>query len=210
VAVTASPGRRALFLDKDGTLIENVPYNVDPGAVRLTTGAGEALRAFAKAGFALILVSNQSGVARGLFPPAALNAVERRLEQLLAPFEVGIQGFYYCPHHPQATVAAYRRDCDCRKPRPGLLTRAAREHGLDLARSWTAGDILDDVEAGCRAGCRSVLIDGLRGGGGETEWLPGPCRSPDLIVRDLMEAAELILVGDDHGREDECEAIPSS
>ena len=178
--------RPAVFLDKDGTLIDDVPYNVDPARVRLAAGAGEGTRALQAAGHALVVVTNQSGVARGLFAPAELAGVRARIEELLG---LRLDGFYGCPHHPEGRVAAYTGACDCRKPRPGLLLRAARELGLDLARSWMVGDILDDVEAGSRAGCRTALLQS----GGETEWLAGPHRTPTIVAADLGDAARQIL-----------------
>lgn len=179
----------AVFLDKDGTLVEDVPYNVDPTLIRLTIGAVEGLRMLQDAGFLLIVVSNQSGVARGLFPESALLAVEQRLYQLLSAHGVKLSGFYYCPHHPQGAVDRYSRACACRKPRPGLMRLAAYERSVDLAQSWLVGDILDDIEAGSRAGCRTVLIDN----GNETMWELSLYRHPDLWAKDLVEAARLIL-----------------
>lgn len=178
----------AVFLDKDGTLIENVPYNVDPALIRLAAGAGEALRMLADAGYRLFVVSNQSGVARGYFGEEALVAVEARVRELLRGSRVEIDAFAWCPHHPAGTVAAYARACDCRKPAPGMITALAAAHGIDLSRSWMVGDILDDVEAGRRAGCRTVLVDS-----GATERVPGPGREPEHIVPDLAAAARAIL-----------------
>ena len=183
---------KAVFLDKDGTLIEDVPYNVDPARIRLTEGAAEGVRLLHARGYRLIVVSNQSGVARGLFPEAALGPVAARLRALLAEAGVPLAGFYYCPHHPEGSEDAYRRACTCRKPAPGLLRRAAADHGLDLARSWLIGDILDDVEAGHRAGCRAILLDN----GHETEWLPGPHRRPDYRAATLADAALWIAQAD--------------
>jgi D-glycero-D-manno-heptose 1,7-bisphosphate phosphatase len=179
---------RAIFLDKDGTLLENVPYNVEPRLMRLTNRAGEALRLLAMH-FRLIVISNQSGVAHGYFAESALHGVERRLRQLLAAQRVELSGFYYCPHHPQGQVAAYRQACECRKPLPGMLVKAAAELGVELSHSWMIGDILDDIEAGRRAGCRTVLIDN----GGETEWQISQYRQPDFTTGDLYPAAEWIL-----------------
>jgi histidinol-phosphate phosphatase family protein len=189
-------GARAVFLDKDGTLVEDVPYNVDPERIRLAPGAAEGLRELHAAGYRLVVVSNQSGVARGYFPEEALTAVENRLRELMAQSGVPLAGFYYCPHHPRGQVAAYAVACDCRKPQPGMLVRAAREQGIDLADSWLVGDILDDMEAGRRAGCRTVLIDN----GHETEWVPGPDRWPHHVAADLAEAAA-IITGRAAGRE---------
>lgn len=185
------PHRRpaAVFLDKDGSLIDDVPYNVDPALIRLAPGAAQALPALHRAGFRLIVVSNQSGVALGRFPECALIGVRARLEVLLAELGVPLTDFCYCPHHPQGTVTRYRRRCRCRKPAPGMIQVAAQTHGIDLARSWLVGDILDDIEAGRRAGLRTVLLDN----GHETEWLPGPHRQPHLRVPDLAGAARAIL-----------------
>jgi len=177
--------QRAIFLDKDGTLIEDVPYNVDPAQIRLAWQAGAALQLLQGLGYRLIVVTNQSGVARGQFTEAALGQVQARLGELLAQYGVALDGFYYCPHHEHGTVARYAVACTCRKPMPGLLLRAAQEHDIDLAQSWMIGDILNDVEAGHRAGCRAALIDN----GNETEWTLSPARRPDLVARDLYEAA---------------------
>lgn len=164
----------AVFLDKDGTLIEDVPYNVDPDRMRLLPGAAEALARLDAAGYALVVVSNQSGVARGLFPEEALEPVGARLEELFLRAGAHIAGFYFCPHLVGGKDPRYAVACDCRKPEPGLLLRAAEDLGLDLAASWMLGDILDDVEAGNRAGCRSVLV----GSEHETEWVLTPGRRP--------------------------------
>lgn len=192
---------RAIFLDKDGTLIDDVPYNVDPALIRLSWNAGPALQLLQEAGYRLIVVTNQSGVARGLFTEAALDAVHVRLGELLAQYGVRLDGFYYCPHHPEGAVNRYAIACTCRKPMPGLLMRAASEHGIDLAQSWMIGDILNDVEAGHRAGCRSLLIDN----GNETEWVQGPLRTPQFSAPDLYAAAALI-VDQDRSRRQEAAA----
>jgi D-glycero-D-manno-heptose 1,7-bisphosphate phosphatase len=179
---------KAIFLDKDGTLIDDIPYNVDPQRMTLCSGAGPALRLLAGLGYRLFVASNQDGIAAGRFGEAAMIAVQARLADLLCAEQVQLAGFYYCPHHPDAALARYARDCGCRKPRPGMLLRAAREHGIDLRASWMIGDILHDVEAGNRAGCRSVLVDK----GSETEWRRGPRRRPTAIAPDLPAAAALI------------------
>jgi len=179
----------AVFLDKDGTLIENLPYNVNPELIRLAPRAGEALRLLQKHGYAFFVVSNQAGVAKGLFGEQALEPVKERLRALLAEEGVRLSGFYYCPHYPTGAVARYALRCDCRKPMPGMLQAAAEQHGIELARSWMIGDILDDVEAGKRAGCRTVLIDN----GNETEWVPGLYRTPELTATDLLAAAQAII-----------------
>lgn len=179
----------AIFLDKDGTLVENLPYNVDPARMKLARGAGDALRQFQAAGYLLFVISNQSGVARGLFPEEALKGVRERLEQMLLSEGVKLDGFYYCPHFPEGKVGKYAVTCFCRKPSPGMLFQAVREHGLNRTASWMIGDILTDVECGRRAGCKTILLDN----GNETEWLSGPFRRPDYTARDLAETAKIIL-----------------
>lgn len=179
---------QAIFLDKDGTLIDDVPFNVDPARMQLTRHAGAGLRLLRDAGFLFFVISNQAGVAHGKFAEAALRPVQQELQRLLAREGVTLSGFYYCPHAPDGCVAGYTVDCDCRKPRPGMLVRAAREHRIDLASSWMIGDILHDVEAGNRAGCHTVLIDN----GNETQWQRGPWREPELVANDLLQAAQHI------------------
>jgi D,D-heptose 1,7-bisphosphate phosphatase len=178
----------AVFLDKDGTLVDDVPYNVDPEQVRLAAGAGEALRQLQAAGYRLVVVSNQSGVARGYFDEASVLRIFAHLARLLECERVRLDGFYFCPHHPEGQVEAYSIDCICRKPAPGLLRRAAQDLRLDLEASWMIGDILNDVEAAKRAGCRAVLINN----GNETEWICSPLRIPDRVAKNLLEAAVLV------------------
>lgn len=181
--------RPAVFLDKDGTVLADVPFNVDPARMAYAPMAHAGLKRLGAAGVALVVISNQSGVARGLFPAAALEPVHTRLAAMFRAAGARLDGFYYCPHHPQGRVAGYAIECGCRKPRPGLLLRAAEELGLDLAASWFIGDILDDVEAGHRAGCRGLLLDV----GHETEWREGPLRIPDARAPHLDAAARRVL-----------------
>jgi D-glycero-D-manno-heptose 1,7-bisphosphate phosphatase len=181
---------RVIFLDKDGTLVRDVPYNVDLAKIVLEPGAVPGLRRLAVAGFHFVVVSNQSGVSRGYFKEEALGPVIAQLSDLLEQAAgVRLDGFYYCPHHPDGTVAEYSVECTCRKPQPGLLFSAASELDIDLSQAWMIGDILDDVEAGNRSGCRTILLDT----GHETEWEPGPFRTPDFTAGSLEEAAEIIL-----------------
>ncbi len=175
--------RPAAFIDKDGTLVHDVPYNVDPRHIRLAPGAGAALRMLSDAGYALVVVTNQPGIAQGRFTAQAMPIVRARLDELLAPSGVALTGFYFCPHAEHASVP-----CACRKPNPGLIVRAAAELELDLDRSWMLGDILNDVEAGRRAGCRTALVHC----GNEDEWQITPWRVPDVIVPDLSAAARFI------------------
>jgi histidinol-phosphate phosphatase family protein len=181
--------RPAVFLDKDGTLVRDVPYNVDPALIELGPGADVALPRLARRGYELVVVSNQSGIARGYFEETAIRQVEQRLRELLDDIGVPLAGFYYCPHLMDGSVPQYAIACECRKPKPGLLVQAARDLDLDLAASWMIGDILDDVEAGRRAGCRSILLLN----GGETAWDVSGERLPDAVAKDLVGAADRII-----------------
>src|SRR5262249_5341355 len=179
-------------LDKDGTLIEDVPYNVDPALIRLGPGVREGLPLLHQRGYRLFVVSNQPGVAHGYFPESALAAVADRLRELLAGLGLPLAGFSSCPHHPNGQRAPFAVACDCRKPAPGMIAQTAEAHGLDLARSWMVGDILDDIQAGRAAGCRTILIDN----GNETEWVLTPDRKPKHRAPDLAVAACYIIERD--------------
>ncbi len=179
--VTQPGGAGAVFIDKDGTLIQDVPYNVDPQHVRLIAGAGHALCCMREAGFKLIVISNQSGIARGLFKEQDLMPINRRIQSLLEPYGVEIDAFYYCPHGPGD-------HCRCRKPRPGMILQAARDYAIDLKISWMVGDILNDVEAGNRAGCSTIHFNN----GNETQWLKGDYRQPSHTVQDWFNSAGIV------------------
>jgi D-glycero-D-manno-heptose 1,7-bisphosphate phosphatase len=179
---------KAIFLDKDGTLVDDLPYNVEPQRITLCSGAGAALRLLSRLDYRLFVVTNQAGIAFGRFGVQSMETVHDRLQDLLFREQLALDGFYYCPHHPDGSVSTYACDCHCRKPMPGLLLQAARDHGIDLRSSWMIGDILHDVEAGNRAGCRTVLLDN----GNETEWRLGPRRIPTRMAPDLYAAALLI------------------
>jgi len=181
--------RKAVFIDKDGTLITNVPYNANPDLVRLEPGAAEALQLLHKHGYALVVVSNQSGIAHGYFEDEAMQAVKDRITALLQCCGIQLDGFFYCPHHPQGSVEKYAIACACRKPKPGMLLQAAGLLDIDLRQSWMIGDILHDVEAGNRAGCHTILLDN----GHETEWMINNYRKPLYITGGLLEAALLII-----------------
>jgi histidinol-phosphate phosphatase family protein len=145
------PERPAVFLDRDGTVMEDVGYPRDPDAVRLLPGAAAALRELHEAGFALVIVSNQSGLARGIITAEQARAVHERFVALLAAEAVAIDAYRYCPHGPDA-------GCACRKPAPGMLLDAARELGVDLTRSVMIGDRASDLEAGRAAGCPTTIL----------------------------------------------------
>ncbi|HLO89558.1 MAG: D-glycero-alpha-D-manno-heptose-1,7-bisphosphate 7-phosphatase [Chloroflexota bacterium] len=179
---------KAVFFDKDGTLIPDIPYNVDPAIITLADGADELLKRLSGKSFRFIVVSNQSGIARGYFKEEDLAGVKAKLESLFIKEDSHLDGFYYCPHYPMGIIEQYSRSCDCRKPQPGMLIKAARDLQLDLQASWFIGDILNDVEAGNRAGCKTILLDN----GNETEWIEGEFRKPDFIIKNLREAADII------------------
>lgn len=179
---------KAVFIDKDGTLIKDVPYNVDPLLITLQPYAEEALSYLQLKGFKLIVISNQSGVARGYFKVEDLDVVSETIRLLLKKSGVYIDAFYYCPHFKDGTIEEYTKDCDCRKPKPGLILQAAKEYNINLSQSWMIGDILNDVEAGRSAGCKTILIDN----GNETEWSMHEKRKPHYIVKDLLQASLVI------------------
>jgi D,D-heptose 1,7-bisphosphate phosphatase len=183
---------KAIFLDKDGALVDNLNLElerrVEPRRIRLRSGAAPALRLLARLDYRFFIVSNEAGIAQGRFLEGTMPAVGDRLTDLLFRENLNLDGFYYCPHDPQGTVAPYSVVCHCRKPLPGLLLKASFEHGIDLRASWMIGDVLHDVEAGNRAGCRTVLLDN----GTETEWRLGPRRIPTRMAPDLYAAAVLI------------------
>jgi histidinol-phosphate phosphatase family protein len=180
--------RPAVFIDRDGTLIDNLPYNTDPALLRLKPGAAEALAVLAAKGWALLVVTNQSGLARGFFTRQQFarlqEALERRLHDAAG---VELLDFLVCPHAPAPDGSPA---CLCRKPAPGLLLRAARRHDIDLSRSWMVGDTLDDVEAGHRAGCRSLLLDPA----GPLPARPTPLRQPDAHCHNWADAARHLLL----------------
>jgi D-glycero-D-manno-heptose 1,7-bisphosphate phosphatase len=187
--------RKAVFFDKDGTLVIDIPYNVDLQRIEPAPGALQAARRLSDAGYVITIVSNQSGVGRGYFTLDDVYKVERYLREMLAAESVPLAGFYFCPHFPGGAVQEFAGPCDCRKPAPGLLQRAATDLSIDLTRSWMIGDILDDVEAGHRAGCRSIFCDV----GNETQWVRSPLRTPDHVVTNLLDAASHILAQDAAG-----------
>ena len=175
--------RRAVFLDRDGTIIEDTGYVADPAAVRLLPGAAEAIARLNRAGLPAIVVTNQSGIARGLLDEAAYAAAARRLDELLAAAGARLDGDYHCPHHPDFTGP-----CECRKPGLLLYRNAAADHGLHLARSWWVGDRLRDVLPAERFNGRGLLI----GEPGPNELATSAAgRFP--VVRDLATAVDIIL-----------------
>ena len=187
--------RRAIFLDRDGVIVRDGD-GLGPRDLEVLPGAASAIRAARAAGYLAIVVTNQTVVARGTMSEGEVRATNARLGAALAAEGAKIDAFYFCPHHPNATLAAYRAACDCRKPRPGMLLAAARDWEIDLGESVMIGDRPSDVVAGKRAGCRTILVEsGMH--------LAPPIESPDPLddarpdatasdlaaaVRDLLRA----------------------
>jgi D-glycero-D-manno-heptose 1,7-bisphosphate phosphatase len=166
-------------------------------------GIGPGLRALRAAGFLLVIVTNQSGIARGFFTPGDLDVMHRHLRRELQALGVAIDGIYYCPHHRDGVVPALAVDCRCRKPQPGMVYRAQADLDLDLGTSWLVGDILDDVQAGKQAGCRTVLVDI------GTEARPGDrARCPDFVARDTPHAFRIIQACEGLGTDADLEYRP--
>ena len=182
-----------VFLDRDGTVCEEVGYVNHLNRCRLLPGSAEAILRLNEAGLPVAVVTNQSGVARGYFREELIHAVHDRVRSLLAEKGARVDGIYYCPHHPTTGESPYRAECDCRKPKPGLLLRAARELGIDLARSFLVGDSVRDVAAAAAVGVTPILV--LTGyGRGEWEHQRDRFRTPPAhIAEDLLRAVRWIL-----------------
>jgi D-glycero-D-manno-heptose 1,7-bisphosphate phosphatase len=183
--------RPAVFLDRDGTIIREVGYLRSPAQLRLLPGAASAIKRLNQPGFAVIVASNQSGVARGMLTEAEVALTNEALQRRLARHGARVDAFYFCPHHPEVGPPRYRRRCRCRKPSPGMLLRAARELDLDLARSFAIGDSARDLLAGRNAGAGAVLV--RTGYGRETEAQCGPHLPADHVSDDLAGAVDWIL-----------------
>lgn len=185
-SIGSHPLRPAVFLDRDDTLVEDVPYLTDPAGLRVLPGAAAALAALRRGGFALVLATNQSVVGRGMLSEDGLRAIHDELERLLAAEGASLDAIYHCPHAPR-DENDFHPD---RKPAPGMLLRAAEELGLDPSRSWMIGDRMSDVRAGLSAGCRSILVGRCP--------IPNDSLNPAddgrvFAAVDLIAAAKLIL-----------------
>jgi D-glycero-D-manno-heptose 1,7-bisphosphate phosphatase len=185
--------RPAVFMDRDGTLTEEVGYVNHPSRLRLLPRSGAAVRRLNQAGVAVVVVTNQAGIARGYFSPEVLTAVNAALVSQLKDEGAHLDGLYVCPHHPTEGEAPYRLVCDCRKPKPGLLLRAASDLGLDLGRSTLVGDKGSDLVAARAVGARAVLV---LTGYGLGEWEYGRSAlpvQPDHVADDLLGAADWVI-----------------
>jgi D-glycero-D-manno-heptose 1,7-bisphosphate phosphatase len=186
--------KRAIFLDRDGTLVHARHYPSQPSDLLLYDHIDAGLRMLQHAGFQLVVVTNQSGIALGYFDEAELHAMHKHLAHELEQLGVQLDGIYFCPHHPHGAIRKLAVACECRKPRPGMLLRAAADLDIDLPRSWLIGDILDDVEAGNRAGCRTILVDLA------TEpSVAMALRQPEFIARDTAHALAIVAAAEGLG-----------
>jgi len=188
--------RPAIFLDRDGTLSHEVGYVNHPSRFRLFPFAVDAVRLINRSGFLAVVVTNQAGVARGYFPESLIEEVHASLREAMAAGGARLDGVYYCPHHPSAGEPPYRRDCDCRKPRPGLIRRAEAELSIDLERSWVVGDRPADLELAWSVGARGALVRTGYGLGELTHNARSWPRQPDLIADDLLAATVDILAAE--------------
>ena len=187
----ASGREPAVFLDRDGTLIKDIGYLRFAHEVAFYPWTADAVRALNQAGLPVVVITNQSGVARGIFTERMVEDVHRHISSVLDEGDARIDAYYYCPHHPEATLASYRSRCDCRKPGCGLIERASADLDLDPARSFVVGDKWIDVGAARAAGSRGILV---RTGYGATEEAePLPDLTADAVVDNLVEAVSWIL-----------------
>jgi D-glycero-D-manno-heptose 1,7-bisphosphate phosphatase len=184
---------KAVFLDRDGTINEEVGYLTDLSMLRLIPGASSAIKRLNESGFKVVVVTNQSGVARGYFTESFVQETHERILQMLYDAGAHVDGIYYCPHHPTTGNPLYTMVCDCRKPGTGLIDRAARDLTIDTSISYVVGDRWSDVELGQRAGAHTVLV---RSGFATDD--PGNVRlphvkDPDFVAHDITEAADWII-----------------
>jgi D-glycero-D-manno-heptose 1,7-bisphosphate phosphatase len=179
-----------VFLDRDGTVIEEVGYLNRLDRIAFFPWSVDAIRVLNDAGFLVVIVTNQAGVARGYFDEALVRDAHELIDRRVKAGGARIDGYYYCPHHPDGAVQAYRETCDCRKPKPGMLHRAAREHGIDIARSFVVGDRWLDVRMGQAAGAKTVLV---RTGYGLEEEAQPDGTVADAVADNLMDASAWII-----------------
>ncbi|MBI4454605.1 MAG: HAD family hydrolase [Acidobacteria bacterium] len=196
---------RAAFLDRDGVInamwwdpehgTMDAPAN--PGQFRLLPGAGTAIQLLRDMGFLVVVASNQPGVAKGKMVPELLEVITQKMNRDLAAIGARVDVVYYCLHHPEAVIDEYRVVCDCRKPKPGLLRRAAGEFDIDLADSYMIGDGTVDVQAGRTAGCRTIWLGSVKCD--QCQILHGEDARPDFIAENLLAAARLIRMQEGRG-----------
>lgn len=185
--------RRAVFIDRDGTLSHEVGYVNHLSRFQLFPFAVDAVRLLNRSRILAVLVTNQAGVARGYFPEEMIHAVHAKVNEEMAAGGARLDAIYFCPHHPSVGEPPYRRDCDCRKPRPGLLQRAQADLGADLARSFVVGDRHGDLELAWRVGATAVMVRTGYGRGELEHHAASWERPPDMVAEHLLEAVEQIV-----------------
>lgn len=190
--MSPAAGARAVLLDRDGTLTVEGEWLTRHEDLVLVPGAAQALGRLAAQGWKLVLITNQSAIARGLITSAQLERIHAELQEQLAAGGARLDAIYSCPHHPTEGLGAYRIECECRKPKPGLVLQAARELGLDLSRCWMVGDAARDLEAGWAAGVPGILVATGKGAS-EILQLRARGEEPQAYLPDLPAAAEWIL-----------------
>jgi D-glycero-D-manno-heptose 1,7-bisphosphate phosphatase len=188
--------RPAIFMDRDGTLSHEVGYVNHPSRFRLYPWTADAVRAINKAGWLAVVVTNQAGIARGYFPQSVFDEVQQALVTQVEAGGARLDAVYACVHHPSAGKPPYRQDCDCRKPRPGMLRRAEAELGAELTQSWVIGDRHGDLQLAWNVGARGAMVKTGYGRGELTHLAPSWSKQPDLVAENLLEAVERILGGD--------------
>jgi len=180
---------KAVFMDRDGTIIEDVGYLNHPGAIQFIPGSIEAIKMLNAAGYKVIVITNQAGVARGLISENMLQTIDKTLHKWLLSGGAHLDGIYYCPHHPEHGYYPYRQVCECRKPHPGLIKRAQKDFDIDLSQSYMIGDKATDIEAGQKVGVKTIMV--LSGHGTEEK---GKLKNaPDQFAANLLEAVKQIL-----------------
>ncbi|MFC2020409.1 D-glycero-alpha-D-manno-heptose-1,7-bisphosphate 7-phosphatase [Chloroflexota bacterium] len=180
---------RAVFLDRDGTIIEDTGYIGKIDRVKFLSGAGKAIKLLNENGFKVIIITNQAGVARGYFSEEAVKEINCYIQESLAQEGALIDKFYYCPHHLEGVVEEYRKDCYYRKPNPGMIEEASRQFDINLTESFVVGDRLSDIEAGRRAGCKTILLTDQAPLDNEVEITS----APDYLAPDLYEAVKWLV-----------------
>jgi len=180
---------KAVFLDRDGTINKDVNYLNHPDQVELIAGSAEAVKLLNDNGFMVVVITNQSGVARGIIDEEKLPLIKDRLRSLLKESGAKIDGYYYCPHYPEGKIKKYAIKCDCRKPQPGMLKSAAEDLDIDLGKSYVVGDKICDVELGRNGGAVAIMVKTGYGAAEAAKCDP----SPDYTAEDLLDAAKWII-----------------
>lgn len=185
--------KSAVFVDRDGTISEEVGYISDLDQFRLVPKAAEAIKLINESDLVVIVITNQAGVAKGYFSEETVDHIHKKMEKLLLEHGAYLDGIYYCPHHPEGVVGSYRRACDCRKPAPGLLEQASKDHGIDLAASYMVGDKVTDIELARKVGAKGILV--LTGyGRDELQKISDvPVENPAYVALDLFDAVKWIM-----------------